>query len=416
MAFTRRELCRSRSLLPAATEQASGPFLAGAMPADLVSIVIPARNEEHSIGACLDSVLGQDVPDIEVIVVDGSSTDATARIVTDYARRDQRVRLLRNPDAIVPKSLNIGAADARGRWLVRVDAHARIAPGYVRRAVRHLADGRWGGVGGRKDGVGTTPAGRAIAAAMASRFGVGNSAYHYGTSCRPAEHVPFGAYPTDLVRALGGWNENLAVNQDFEFDYRVRRSGHQLLFDPALKIEWHCRQSISALFAQYRRYGRGKARVAWLHPGSVRTRHLAAPALVVWLATAAIAARRHPRVAATAVVPYLGAVAAASAATARKVPVGSRRHLPAAFVAMHIGWGLGFWSGLAALLARRPSARDTGPALVGDQAPSVIAGDDIAGRPPSSTISSSAASSGTVVNVHGPAGRRPFTDASSCTR
>lgn len=320
---------------------------------DLVTVVVPARNEQDHIEACLDSVLGQTYRNLEVLVVDGASTDRTPEIVRDYAARDPRVHLLHNPRGIIPVSLNIAVAETRGRWLVRVDSHAAVPPDYVGRAVDHLRTGRWGGVGGRKDGVGRTPAGKAIAAAMASPFGVGNSTYHYGTEPQPVEHIPFGAYPVDLVRELGGWNEDLRVNQDFEFDWRVRLAGRQLLFDPALRIDWYCRQSVRDLFAQYRRYGKGKVKVAALHPASVRPRHLMAPLLVAWLAMAALVGLRRPLVAALAVAPYPAAVAVATRRTAPNVGREARRHLPAAFAAMHLGWGLGFWEGVREILARR---------------------------------------------------------------
>src|ERR1051325_7700034 len=282
--------------LPSDVPQTDGPGRERrASTSDLVTVVVPARNEENAIGPCLDSILTQDEPNLQVIVVDGASTDRTVEIVREYAARDSRVGLLHNPVAIIPTSLNIALAAARGRWLVRIDAHATIPQGYVRKAAERLRTGRWGGVGGRKDGVGTTPAGRAIAAAMASPFGVGNSTYHHGTSRRTVDHIPFGAYPTALARELGGWDERCVVNQDFEFDFRLRRAGFELLFDPELAIAWESRQSIPALWRQYRRYGRGKSYVARLHPDSVKLRHLAAPALVAFAAVVTAVALRKPR-------------------------------------------------------------------------------------------------------------------------
>lgn len=202
-------------------------------------------------------------------------------------------------------------------------------------------------MGGRKDGVGRTPAGRAIAAAMASRFGVGGSTYHHGTTVRTVEHVPFGAYPLSVIREIGGWDERLRVNQDFEFDYRVREAGHELLFDPELRIEWESRQSVPALFSQYRRYGHGKVRVARLHPASLRIRHLTAPALVITAAAAAAIAPGRPGRAAALLTPYLAALAAASARTARDLDPDAKPWVAPAFLAMHVGWGLGFWKGVA---------------------------------------------------------------------
>lgn len=336
------------------------PVAGDAAAQDLVTVVVPARDEEAAIGDCLDSILAQTHQRLQVIVVDGASRDDTARLVKERARDDARVELLHNPRGLIPISLNLALAAARGRWLVRVDAHAAVPPDYVASAVRHLATGRWGGVGGRKDGVGRTTAGRAVAVAMASRFGVGNSAYHYATEPQVVDHIPFGAYPVELARELGGWDERLAVNQDFEFDYRVRQAGHQLLLDPALVIDWECRQTIRGLLRQYHRYGRGKVAVARLHPSSVQPRHLAAPGLVACLAVALLAlVSGRRRVAACLVAPYLVGLSGATLATARELADGpARARLPLAFAAMHLGWGLGFWRGvLETLLGRSPAGR-----------------------------------------------------------
>jgi len=315
---------------------------------DLVTVLVPARNEERSIGAALDSIVGQTYGRLQIVVVDDGSTDRTAEIVRARMGDDPRIELVPARGRGIPAALNQGLEVARGTWLVRVDAHATIAPTYVSQLVDHLRDGGWGGVGGRKDGYGETAAGRAIAAAMGSRFGVGNSKYHYATGAEEVDHLPFGAYPVDVVRRVGGWDERLVANEDYEFDYRLRKAGERLLLDPQIAIAWECRQSVPELWHQYLRYGRGKADVAVLHPASLQPRHLAAPLLVAWLAAAAAVAVRRPRAAVAMISPYLGSVAAASVVTSR----GLRNrpdavHLPGAFVAMHLAWGLGFWHGLA---------------------------------------------------------------------
>jgi succinoglycan biosynthesis protein ExoA len=316
---------------------------------DLVTVVVPALNEEHFISACLDSILSQDEANLDVLVVDGGSTDRTCEVVQEYAARDPRVALLRRPGKTIAGSLNAGLQAAKGRWLVRVDAHSRIPQGYVSALVDHLRTGTWGGVGGRKDGVATSPTGQAIGAALSSRFGVGNSVYHHGTKVDVVDHVPFGAYPTSLIRGLGGWDERLEANEDFELDYRLRRQGHRLLFDPDLAIAWQNRQTLGDLFRQYRRYGRGKAGVAVLHPRSLKPRHLAAPALVAsWVLAGALAVR-WPWLALLAVLPYAGALLLASVLAARGVRGwAARRMLPAAFLCMHVAWGIGLWEGVIA--------------------------------------------------------------------
>ena len=313
---------------------------------DLVTVAIPARNESATIGPLLECVLAQTHSNLQVLVVDGSSTDDTAAVVEQIASEDPRVELLHNPARVIPVAMNIALAAAKGRWFVRIDAHCRVPEDYVERVVSHLRTGQWGGVGGRKDGRGHTSQGRAIAAVMGSPFAQGNSVYHYGQAAEPVDHIPFGAYPTALVRELGGWVEDQLVNEDFEFDYRLRRSGHELLFDPEIRIDWDCRQRIVDLFRQYRRYGAGKVQTLVRHPESVGARHLAAPGLVAMLAVATVLTAWRPtrRLGVLAFAPYAALVAVASMRTVGELDSRSDRPwVPFAFVAIHLGWGIGFW-------------------------------------------------------------------------
>jgi succinoglycan biosynthesis protein ExoA len=320
----------------------------------LVTVIMPARNEEQAIGAALDSVLGQTYRDLQFVVIDGGSTDRTRSIIEERQARDPRIEIVTNPVPNIPLSLNMGLAAARGRWLVRVDAHSTVPPTYVADLVARLREGTWAGVGGVKPGVGITPAGRAIAAAMSSRFGVGNSKYHYATTELEVDHLPFGAYPVDLLREVGGWDESLVANEDYELDYRLRQRGGRLLLDPTVVIAWHCRQSVPDLYRQYVRYGKGKADVAMLHPTSLSPRHVVAPALVVWLVLALLRLRRHPGQAVLMVAPYVAGVTVATRQTRAVLEDDTDWvHLPGAFAAMHVGWGYGFWAGLARGLVRR---------------------------------------------------------------
>jgi glycosyltransferase involved in cell wall biosynthesis len=334
---------------------------------ELVTVVIPAYNEERHIGACLDSVLAQTYRNLQVVVVESCSTDRTVELVERRRAEDPRVELHTNPRRNIPSSLNVALGAARGRWLVRVDAHSAIPPTYVEQAVTRLAEGTWAGVGGRKDAVGRTRAGRAIAVAMASRLGVGGSTYHHGTTVQEVDHLAFGSYPREWVSRIGGWNDELTANEDFEFDHRLREQGGRLLFDPALQILWECRQSVPDLWRQYFRYGKGKADVVWLHPESVNPRHVVPPAFVVYLLATSVASLRRPRRALVALAPYALVVGAESVRCARRLEdPRDGVWLPASFAAMHTGWGLGFWAGALRLArgprpARSPVSRSSAP-------------------------------------------------------
>ena len=321
--------------------------------AAIATVVIPARNEEPHIDACLQAITRQDRKDIQIIVVDGDSEDRTVDVVRRWMERDPRIELIHNDRRSISTSLNMALSAAAGTYLVRVDAHSTVPPDYVSTAVELLESGRWAGVGGRKDAVGRTPVGRAIAMALSSRFGVGGSIYHYGTAPQETDHVPFGAYPVPLVRSLGGWDESIEANEDYEFDYRVRCAGHRLLFDPRLRIEWVCRQSFGELFRQYERYGRGKAKVTVKHPRSLRPRHLAPPALTAALLLTLATARRRPGRTLALAGGYAAALTLGSMlASPSTNGTRARRYLPGVLAIMHIAWGIGFWRGLSAALAR----------------------------------------------------------------
>lgn len=324
---------------------------------ELATVLVPALNEDATIDACLDSILAQSYDRLQVVVVDNGSDDGTQARVRARAARDPRVELVEHPVRSIPAALNAGLAAARGRWLVRVDAHSTVPREYVARAVARLREGAWVGVGGRKDAVAETATGRAIAAVLGSPLAVGGSVYHHGTVEQVVDHIPFGAYPTDLIRQLGGWREDIANNEDFEFDQRLRKHG-ELLFDPRLRIDWRCRETIGDLYRQYHRYGTGKPAVAVAHPAGVSPRHLLPPALVVWLASAAVVAPFRPRLAALMVAPYGLAVGVASSRIVRDLDDGaSAPAVPAALVAMQIGWGMGFMTGVRRMLTDRFASR-----------------------------------------------------------
>lgn len=101
-------------------------------PAGLVSVLIPARDEERNLAACISSVLRQGEIVLEVLVYDDHSLDATASIARGYAKRDGRVRVLAGeelPGGWCGKSYACSrlALEARGRWLLFLDADARLA-------------------------------------------------------------------------------------------------------------------------------------------------------------------------------------------------------------------------------------------------------------------------------------------------
>lgn len=100
----------------------------GGAPGPVLSVVVPVYNVERYLPACLDSVLAQDMTDLEIIVVDDGSTDGSSGIIADYAARDPRIRTLRQKNAGQGPARNRGVTHARGEFLVFLDADDMVPP------------------------------------------------------------------------------------------------------------------------------------------------------------------------------------------------------------------------------------------------------------------------------------------------
>jgi succinoglycan biosynthesis protein ExoA len=293
-----------------------------------VSVILPIRNEAPFIEQVLRAVLNQDYPHdlMEVIVADGMSDDGTREIAGELADQDSRLRLLDNPMRITPAGLNLAIRAARGAVIVRVDGHGVLPPNYVRECVAFLTgtkrtedrgqrtedggqrteDGgqrtEGGGqraevgallaVGGAWDSVGRGHVGEAIAIAMSSRFGVGNSPYRTFDSRKgpiQTDTVPYWAVKREVFERIGLFREEMLCHEDYEFNYRLRSAGGTILLLPWLRAKYYVRSTLGGVAQQYWRYGIWKGRFLCSHPESLKARHLIPPLFVTALAAGALA-------------------------------------------------------------------------------------------------------------------------------
>jgi GT2 family glycosyltransferase len=344
---------------------------ARAVSPPLVSVLMPVRNEAGWIARSLGAVLRQDYPAdrLEVLLIDGQSDDQTLQVARAVAAEAgaERVRVLANPGRLQAAGLNIGLRQARGEIIVRVDGHTIIAPDYVRVCVATLHATGAANVGGRMNPVGVTATGQAIALATTSRFGV-PAAFHTSSRAQESDTVYLGAWPRAALERIGGFDERLSANEDYELNYRIRRAGGRIFLSPALRSAYSCRETFPALARQYFGYGRGKARMLQRHPRSLRPRQLIAPAFVAALVLSALGARI--RAARTLWLTLLAAYLTLDlAATARltlrpdaRAPWPVVWRVPLVFPTLHVAWGLGFWAevfaGARGAARRRVSARD----------------------------------------------------------
>ncbi len=339
-----------------------------AMSHGRVSVLMPVLNEEQHIRQAMASALAQESVEVELLVIDGRSRDATREIVREVAGQDPRVKLLDNPLTKIPAALNVGLAHATGEYIARLDAHATVNADYLARGVAHLQeDPTLGTVGGLRIGVSDCPTGRAVALALGSRLGVGNSINHYAKEFQYTDHASFAVTRTHVAREVGGWDESILVAEDVDFDCRILAAGYRIAFEPAMHILWHVRRSPRELTRQYRRYGRGKAATVRKNgPSSMRWRYLAPPALVIG-GTALLAMSPLKRTSMVGLLPYAAVISYASSQAWRRRPAGedvSALSLPLAFMGMHVGWGVGFLEGM--VLKRPPALASGSSATIDD--------------------------------------------------
>ena len=320
----------------------------------IVSILIPIRNEAAFVERSLEAVLAQDYPAncMEIILVDGLSTDNTREIVAALAGRHLQVALqvLDNPGKIVPAGMNIALRKAKGEIMVRVDGHCLIVSDYVRKCVEHIQRDGVDGVGGPIDSIGETFVARVIAIGMSSPFGVGNSAFRT-TSGRSmlADTVPFPAFTRQIIERAGLYDEELVRNQDDEYNYRIRELGGKILLADDVHSTYFSRASLKDLWQQYLQYGFWKVRVMQKHPHQMSLRQFVPPAFVLVLLLGLLFSFFSiwvRFVLAIVVGVYLLVNLGVSFWIASKRGWRSLPFLPLVFAILHFSYGLGFLMGL----------------------------------------------------------------------
>ena len=324
-----------------------------------VSVLIAVRNEAGHIGRCLQGLVGQDYPRdrFEVIVLDGQSTDATADEVGQMSQTYGLPQIIEtNPKRTTAAGLNLGLSLASGEVIIKVDGHTRVDPDFITAGVRALHESGADAVGGPIRTQGFGAAGRAIALAMASPFGVGDAAFRHSSREQWTDSVPFAAYRRDVFRRIGVFAEDIDRGEDDEFNYRLRESGGRILLTPSIGAVYFPRSGFGGLLRQYWGYGLAKASVLGRHPRRLRPRHLVPSAFVLTLGLGGLPSlvdRRFAVLVGLAVGAYGVANTLATLAIARQGYGREARYLPFAFASIHLAAGAGFIAGALRGLARR---------------------------------------------------------------
>ena len=325
----------------------------------LVTVLVPCRNEERFIGPCLDTILANDYRKdrLEVLVIEGRSTDGTRRVAEDYAARYPHVVLVDNPKMITPTALNLGIGRAKGEVIIWMSAHNRYSENYISRSVECLQAYDADNVGGiivtePRD---RTLVGRAIVSALSHVFGVGASYFRIRRSQPTWVDTVFGGcYKRAVFDRIGLFNEALVRGQDMEFNLRLRKAGGKILLVPDI-VSYYAARSDFWSFVKHNWTNGVWAILPFVYSQvmPVSWRHLVPMAFVLGLvglgALAVIWTPGRWLLAGAVGVYAVAAVAAALHVTVRESDVRLLLLMPLIFVALHLSYGSGsFWGMLKA--------------------------------------------------------------------
>lgn len=315
-----------------------------------VSVICPVLNEERHIRQCVDSMFRQTYPheDMEVIIADGGSTDGTLEILGDLVKKYDGLRVIDNPLRTAASGMNCGISVARGDIIVRIDAHAIYPDDYISRIVEakeRLSADNVGGVCLTLPAVDSS-AGRGIAHAMSSPFGMGNSYFRIGAEREmEVDTVPFGCFSRELFERIGFFDESLIRNQDDEFNGRIIREGGKIYLLPDVKVAYYARRDFKRLWKCFYQYGLYKPLVCKRlgRPATVRQ---FIPSLFVVAVVSLILLSAFDTVYGLMLLFLAMCWVAGAFYYTTGLDMGVRLSAIWSYMVMHIGYGCGYISGL----------------------------------------------------------------------
>jgi succinoglycan biosynthesis protein ExoA len=309
-----------------------------------VSVILAVRNEAAHIESAIRSLLQQasDSFDLEILAIDGLSTDGTVEVIRDMAAHDARVRLVVNDKCSTPHAFNLGLQHARGEYVCIFGSHARYDTNYISACLEELEKHGAAGVSGY---LVTAPScetlqAQLVAWALAHPFGSS------GSSVRTqkdgfVETIPFPVFRRSVLLEVGGYDEQLDRNQDNDMNQKLRARGHCLYLTCRTKAEYFTRSSITSMAKHAFRSGYWNL-LSWRkNPASMSVRHFVPFAFVSAVMMTAMLTWWSSLLLLTVVGAH--AVAGLLAATQLAIRERTLRSLllPVVFFTFHFSYGLG---------------------------------------------------------------------------
>lgn len=230
---------------------------------DVAVVATVAAEPAERLERMLRSVRDQTMQVSEIVI---ACPPADVDVVRRAAgRAGVEVVMVENPSGARSAGLNLALRTCgSGVVVVRVDARSTLALDHVGRCAARLEDLEVGVVGGHQVPQATNGPAilRGIGRAVGNPLVVGGPAYRSRSASGEVDTVYLGAYRCDELLAIGGWDEGLKANEDFDLCRRYRERGQKVWLEEGLNVSYEPRESLAALFSQYHQFGQAK-RVYW---------------------------------------------------------------------------------------------------------------------------------------------------------
>ena len=248
-----------------------------------ISFIIVAFNAAGSLNALLEDLLAQTIPheQIEALLVDSASTDATRAIMLDFARTAPfEVKVLDNPKRWLASGINVALGAATGDAIIRLDAHARIPKDFLQKNLQALERGE-DIVGGCVLGGAPSGAWESVLRTVdTSRFCGGAAPFRNGGEARYVDTLAYALYRREVYDKVGLYDERLRRTEDNDMHYRMRKAGYRFRFSPTIRSYHAARPTLRGQLRQKWGNGYWIGRTMRIQPRCFAPRHLI-PALFV---------------------------------------------------------------------------------------------------------------------------------------
>ena len=240
-----------------------------------ITVILPVRNEDKHIERTLNSIVGQTISKdfLEVLVIDGNSSDSTPEIISLYSQKYNYIKLLKNPDQNTIAALNLGIRESSGDIIIRVDGHTYLEKDYIEQCIDALQRTGADNVGGAMRPTGETYIQKAIAFATRSFFGIGPGKFHYSQKEEYVDTVYLGAFRKKIFEEIGVFDPEMNYSEDNELNLRIIKKGGKILLSPKIKSYYFPRKSLKELWNQYLKYGYFKIKAIQKHKLTSSLRH-----------------------------------------------------------------------------------------------------------------------------------------------